>query len=119
MEKKETQQYSKSNSVEIRIILLGDLGVGKKSLINRFKYVNSSETKSIDFNGFFSIQKKQKIIQRRDKSKTLEKSNTLKSKKDTTLQSSDIVEQKNQIKAKKHLQIKIPKKILQNNPRNL
>ena len=93
MEKKETQQYSKSNSVEIRIILLGDLGVGKKSLINRFKYVNSSETKSIDFNGFFSIQKKQKIIQRRDKSKTLEKSNTLKSKKDTTLQSSDIVEQ--------------------------
>lgn len=58
MEEIEDQQSSKSSSVDLRVIFLGELGVGKKSLINRFKFVNSSETKSIDFNGFYAVQKK-------------------------------------------------------------
>ena len=89
MEKQEPQQNSKNNSVDLRIILLGDLGVGKKSLINRFKFVNSSETKSIDFNGFFAIQKKRKFHPVIKSPKNLEKSASLKSKKDTTKQTND------------------------------
>ena len=54
-EEKDTQQYSKSESVDLRMIFLGELGVGKKSLINRFKFVNSSETNSLDFNGFYAL----------------------------------------------------------------
>ena len=49
MEEKEDQQISKVNSIDLRMILIGELGVGKKSLINRFKFVNSSETKKYIF----------------------------------------------------------------------
>ena len=44
MSENPVQQYSKNDSVDLRMIFLGDIGVGKKSLINRFKYINSSET---------------------------------------------------------------------------
>ena len=70
MEEKDDQQNSKSNSVDLRIILLGDLGVGKKSLINRFKFVNSSETKTIDFNGFYALQKRPKTSQKKKPNKS-------------------------------------------------
>ena len=94
MEEKEDQQISKSNSVDLRIILIGELGVGKKSLINRFKFVNSSETKSIDFNGFYTIQKKSKTYSKKKSNKSKETSPNQKSKKDTTtLQSQDTIEQ--------------------------
>ena len=43
MSENPVQQYSKNDSVDLRMIFLGDIGVGKKSLINRFKYINSSE----------------------------------------------------------------------------
>ena len=60
MSEKPDQQYSKNDSVDLRIIFLGDIGVGKKSLINRFKFINASETKTIDFNGFYALQKRPK-----------------------------------------------------------
>ena len=33
------------NRVELRVILIGDIGVGKKSIVKRFKMINTSETK--------------------------------------------------------------------------
>ena len=93
MEEKEDQQISKVNSIDLRMILIGELGVGKKSLINRFKFVNSSETKTIDFNGFFALQKKTKTYSSKKSNKSKETSPNQKSKKDTTLQSQDSIEQ--------------------------
>ena len=93
MEEKEDQQNSKSNSVDLRIILLGDLGVGKKSLINRFKFVNSSETKTIDFNGFYALQKRPKTSQKKKPNKSKENSPNQKLQKDTTLQSQESLDQ--------------------------
>ena len=93
MEEIEDQQSSKSSSVDLRVIFLGELGVGKKSLINRFKFVNSSETKSIDFNGFYAVQKKSKTYPTKKTDKSHETSSNQKSKKDTTLQSEETVEQ--------------------------
>jgi len=37
----------KIDNVELRIVLIGDIGVGKKSIIKRFKILNCSETKEI------------------------------------------------------------------------
>lgn len=93
MEVKEEQQSSKSNSIDLRIIFLGDLGIGKKSLINRLKFVNSSETKSIDFNGFYALQKKSKTYSTKKSDKSHETSPNQKTKKDTTLQSDETLEQ--------------------------
>ena len=92
-EEKDTQQYSKSESIDLRIILLGELGVGKKSLINRFKFVNSSETNSLDFNGFYALQKKSKNYVSKKKEGSKETSPKNISKKDITLQSSETLEQ--------------------------
>ena len=50
--------YSKGSSIELRVILIGDLGVGKKSIIKRFKMINCTETRSINFYGFFPPKKK-------------------------------------------------------------
>ena len=49
---------SKGTSVELRIILIGDKDVGKKSIINRFKLINSTETKKNNFKGFMPPKKK-------------------------------------------------------------
>ena len=88
------QQYSKNDSVDLRMIFLGDIGVGKKSLINRFKFINSSETKSIDFNGFYALQKKPKMtISKKSENRSKETSPNQKSKKDITLQSDDTFDQ--------------------------
>ena len=88
------QQYSKNDSVDLRIIFLGDLGVGKKSLINRFKLINASEVKSIDFNGFYALQKKSKATSSKNsKNKSKESSKNQRSTKDVTLKSDDAQEQ--------------------------
>ena len=95
-EEKEDQQNSKSNSIDLRIILLGDLGVGKKSLINRFKFINSSETKTIDFNGFYALQKRPKTSKTKKSIKSKETSPNQNSKKDTTKQSQESLDQDNE-----------------------
>ena len=95
-EEKEDQQNSKSNSIDLRIILLGDLGVGKKSLINRFKFINSSETKTIDFNGFYALQKRPKTSKTKKSNKSKETSPNQNSKKDTTKQSQESLDQDNE-----------------------
>ena len=95
-EEKEDQQNSKSNSIDLRIILLGDLGVGKKSLINRFKFINSSETKTIDFNGFYALQKRPKTLKTKKSIKSKETSPNQNSKKDTTKQSQESLDQDNE-----------------------
>ena len=38
------------NRVELRIILIGEMGVGKKSIVKRFKMLNCSELKLISNN---------------------------------------------------------------------
>ena len=93
MSEKPDQQYSKNDSVDLRIIFLGDIGVGKKSLINRFKFINASETKSVDFNGFFAVQKKSNITYKKSQNKSKETSPNQKSKKDITTQSDETLEQ--------------------------
>ena len=49
---------SKSTSVDLRIVLIGDVGVGKKSMIQRFKILNCTETKTVS--GFIQKKKKKK-----------------------------------------------------------
>ena len=94
MSENPVQQYSKNDSVDLRMIFLGDIGVGKKSLINRFKYINSSETKSIDFNGFYALQKKSKMTySKKSHNKSKETSPKDRSKKDITKQTDDTLDQ--------------------------
>ena len=54
----EKPEYIKGVNVDLRIILIGDVGVGKKSIIKRLKLINSTETKKINFNGYFPQRKK-------------------------------------------------------------
>ena len=68
MTEEEKPAYSKGSSVDLRIILIGDVGVGKKSIIQRFKLINSTETHHINFQGFFRPKKK-KITKKSKKSK--------------------------------------------------
>lgn len=95
MSEKEDQQNNKNNSIDLRVILLGDVGVGKKSIINRFKNINSSNTETIDFNGFYSIQKKTQTYTDNKKklNKSQESPTNQKSKKDITTKSVETVDQ--------------------------
>ena len=88
------QTYSKGNSVDLRIILIGDVGVGKKSIVQRFKLINSTETKHNNFRGFFQKKKKKKAIKKEKKSKKDETSS--RSRKDTTYQSIETTEEENE-----------------------
>ena len=58
---------SKGTSVELRIILIGDKDVGKKSIINRCKLINATETKKNNFKGFMPPKKKEKQSERSKK----------------------------------------------------
>ena len=40
MTEDEKPTYSKGSSVDLRVILIGDTGVGKKSIVKRLKLVN-------------------------------------------------------------------------------
>ena len=55
---------SKGTSVELRIILIGDKDVGKKSIINRIKLINSTETKKNNFKGFMPPKKKKTKVKK-------------------------------------------------------
>ena len=85
MKEEEKPTYSKGSSIELRVILLGDVGVGKKSIVERFKLINSTETKIVNFKGFYP-QKKKKTFVKIDKKSKNEETST-KSKKDSTYQS--------------------------------
>ena len=82
--------YSRGNSIDLRVILIGDIGVGKKSIINRFKIINSTETKNVNFNGFIPLKKKKTFKNHSKKQK--KDDNSTKSKKDTTHQSMETSE---------------------------
>ena len=90
MSDEEKQTYSKGSSVDLRVILIGDVGVGKKSIVDRFKLINSTETKQINFKGFYP-QKKKKTYAK--KQKTKKDDNTTKTKRDTSYQSIDTEEE--------------------------
>ena len=78
--------YSKGSSIELRIILLGDLGVGKKSIVNRFKIINCTETINFNFYGFLPAKKK-KNHKKHHKKKPKKEDTSTKSKKESTHQS--------------------------------
>ena len=59
---------SSGKIIELRMILIGDHGVGKKSIVQRFKIINCTETIENDFRGFFPILKNQKISRKKEKS---------------------------------------------------
>ena len=77
--------YSRGNSIDLRVILIGDEGVGKKSIINRFKMINCTETKNVNFTGYIPLKKKKYFNKYSKKSK--KEDTSTKSKKDTTHQS--------------------------------
>ena len=56
----------KMDNVELRIILIGEAGVGKKSMVKRFKILNCTETKE------FTIKKP---VEKKDIKKVNEKNN--------------------------------------------
>ena len=78
--------HLKENNLDLRIILIGDAGVGKKSLVQRFKLINCTETRNINFSGFFRRRKRKNFYK---KSKKEKKEDSTKTKKDTTYQSID------------------------------
>ena len=81
---------SKGTSVELRIILIGDKDVGKKSIINRFKLINSTETKKNNFKGFMPPKKKKKKVKQ---VKNDSNDNTTRSKKTGTYESVESTEE--------------------------
>jgi len=81
---------SKGTSVELRIILIGDKDVGKKSIINRFKLINSTETKKNNFKGFMPPKKKKKKVKQ---VKNESNDNTTRSKKTGTYESVESTEE--------------------------
>ena len=92
MKEEESQKYSKGNSVELRIILLGDVKVGKKSLVQRFKLVKCSDTKKINLQGFSPKKMKKKSVHFNKKKLNKNESPT-KTKNTTTHQSAESKEE--------------------------
>ena len=90
----EKPEYIKGVNVDLRIILIGDVGVGKKSIIKRLKLINSTETKKINFNGYFP-QKKKKITFKKSP-KIQKEENSTKSKKDSTYKSIETTDEENE-----------------------
>ena len=87
------RSYSKGTSIELRVILIGDLGVGKKSIVQRIKLVNSTETKKNNFKGFIAPKKKKNKYKQTKKDT---KDDTSKSKKTTTYESVDSTEEESE-----------------------
>ena len=81
---------SKGTSVELRIILIGDKDVGKKSIINRIKLINSTETKKNNFKGFMPPKKKKNKMKQ---VKNDSNDNTTRSKKTGTYESVESTEE--------------------------
>ena len=57
-------ESNKANIIDLRIILLGDANVGKKSMVQRFKILKSTETKEISLKEFLkkNLLKKDKVM---------------------------------------------------------
>ena len=58
-------ESNKQNIIDLRIILLGDTNVGKKTIAHRFKILKSTETKEISLKEFLKKKnkgKKQKVV---------------------------------------------------------
>ena len=70
---------NKNENYEIRIILIGEIGVGKKSIVKRFKILNCTETKEITKKKEESSieQKVLKILNDKNKKKNKDNDNTL------------------------------------------
>ena len=70
---------NKNESFEIRIVLIGDVGVGKKSIVKRFKLLNCTETKEeIKKKEESSIEQKVlKMLGEKNKKKNKDNDNTL------------------------------------------
>ena len=81
---------SKGTSVELRIILIGDKDVGKKSIINRCKLINATETKKNNFKGFMPPKKKKNKVK---EVKNVSNDNTTKSKRTGTYESVESTEE--------------------------
>ena len=57
------------NRIELRVILIGDIEVGKKSIVNRFKMINSSETKILSYKE--DSNKDKKTIESKEKNNNI------------------------------------------------
>ena len=66
----------KNDNLELRIILIGGEGIGKKSIVNRFKILNCTETKEIPRKKE-SIEEKIKKLLRKKSNKNKENANTI------------------------------------------
>ena len=86
------------NRIELRVILIGDIEVGKKSIVNRFKMINSSETKILSYKE--DSNKDKKTIESKEKNNniliTAQKGK--KSEKDIDIDKIDIDDRKLRIK---------------------
>ena len=84
--------------IELRVILIGDIEVGKKSIVNRFKMINSSETKILSYKD--ESNKDKKTIESKEKNNniliTAQKGK--KSEKDIDIDKIDIDDRKLRIK---------------------
>ena len=95
----ETQNQNKyDKKIELRILLIGEEGVGKKSITKRFKILNSSETKSSNMNH------KTILFNKKHKSKT-----KIKTEKDPITKNNEQIPQK--YKSEKELISEEEKKI--------
>ena len=65
---------TKPNIIDLRIILLGDSDVGKKSIVQRFKVLKSTETKEISLKEFI---RKKNLLNRKKVVKLAKKNNDL------------------------------------------
>ena len=81
-------ESNKSNTIDLRIILLGDENVGKKSMVQRFKILKSTETKEISLKEFLK------------KNKRLKKDKNVKIKNDLSLE-----EKKEKLKEDKRIDL--------------
>ena len=66
----------KNENLELRIVLIGETGVGKKSIVNRFKILHCTETKEIPRNKE-SIEEKVKKLLKKKSDKNKDNANNL------------------------------------------
>ena len=71
-------ESNKPNIIDLRIILLGDSNVGKKSIVERFKKLKSTETKEISLKEFL---KKKKLLKNKKEVKIIKQNPTTEEEK--------------------------------------
>ena len=92
---------NKNENIELRILLIGEIGVGKKSIVKRFKLLNCTETKEFEIKKESIEQKVSKIVKQKPKKNkdntntiSLDTKNRTKTKSDSEELSKDEIEQK-------------------------